>query len=286
MFSRSSLVLLCAVLAAVFSLFVSTGSAAAATGSIKGDVVEAGTSDGIEEVVVCAYQLPEYEPLFCEETGLGGEYTLSAVPVGEYIVEFWAPYFGYAPQFFEGVSSFEDASEVTVNSGVSTTGVDAELEEGGAIEGRVTDAATGAGIDEAEVCAYSRVIGGACTLTQPDGDYAVIGLATGSYGVEFWAELLGYETLFYNQQSNPENGDFVSVTAPEGTGEINARLSKPAPKVIVPSVPSPMLVPPPSHPTLTKPKPKLKCRKGYKKAKRHGRQVCVKKHKHKKKHHS
>jgi hypothetical protein len=283
MFSRPRLVLLCAVFAAAFSLFVATGSAAAA-GTIEGEVVEAGTSTGIEEVVVCAYKLPEYEPEFCGETGAGGEYALSSIPNGEYIVEFWAPYFGYAPQFFNGVSSFEDATEVTVTSGPPVTGVDAELEEGGAIEGRVTDALTGAGIDEAEVCAFSRVIRGSCTVTDPAGDYAIAGLASGSYLVEFWDEFLGYETLFYNQQSNPESANFVSVTAPNGTGGINARLSKPSSKVIAPS-PIPAL--PMAPPALTKPKAKsLKCHKGYKKAKRHGRKVCVKKHKHKKKHHS
>lgn len=281
MFSRPRLVLLCAVSVVAFSVFAAPGSAVAA-GTIEGEVVEAGTSIGIEEVVVCAFQLPEYEPEFCGETGAGGEYALSSIPNGEYIVEFWSPYIGFAPQFFNGVSSFEDAEAVTVVSGGTRSGVNAELEEGGAIEGRVTDAATGAGIDEAEVCAYSRVIRGYCALTNAVGSYKVIGLASGSYLVEFWAQFLGYETLFYNQQANFENADLVSVTAPNGHGGIDARLSKPASKVVVPPLPSPIAAPP--HPILTKP---VRCHKGYKKVKRHGRKVCVKKHKkHKKKHHS
>lgn len=279
MFSRLKLVLLCAISVAAFSLFASTGSAAAA-GGIKGEVVEAGSSLAVEGVEACAFQIPTYELFACEETDVNGKYALGGLPNGKYIVEFWASYLGFAPQFFNGVSSFEDADEITVSGGV-VSGIDAELEEGGAIAGRVTDASTGAGINGVSVCAYSPVIAGNCATTTPAGDYAVEGLATGSYGIEFEAKSLGYPTLFYNQQSNPNSANFVSVTAPNVTGNINAQMSKPSAKTVV--------IPPPAPPKVTlvppKHKPKaLKCHKGFKKTRRHGRQVCVKKHR--KKHHS
>jgi hypothetical protein len=278
MFSRLKLMMLCAISVAALSLFASTATAAA--GAIEGEVVKAGTSTAIKGVEACAFQLPEYEPVFCEETNAAGEYEIGGLPSGEYIVEFWASYLGYAPQFYNGVSSFEDADEITVGSG-TVSGIDAELQKGGAVEGRVTDATTGAGINEVVVCAFSRVIAGNCGQTNAAGNYAVIGLATGSYGVEFWAEPIGYPTLFYSQQANPANANLVGVTAPGITSGINAQLSKPGSKVVI--------VPPPTPPTVTPVIPKhkakaLKCRKGYKKTKRHGRQVCVKKHK--KKHHS
>jgi hypothetical protein len=279
MFSRLKLMMLCAISVAAFSLFASTGSAAA--GAIEGEVVKAGTSTAIGGVEACAFQLPDFEPVFCEETNVDGEYEIVGLSPGEYIVEFWASYLGYAPQFYNGVSSYEDADEITVSSG-TVSGIDAELKKGGAIEGRVTDASTGAGINEAVVCAFSRVIAGNCGLTNAAGSYAVIGLATGSYGVEFWAEPLGYPTLFYNQQANPANANLISVTAPNSTGEINAQMSKPGSKVVV--TPTPVL--PTAPPATAAHKAKaLKCHKGYKKTKRHGRQVCVKKHK-KKKHRS
>lgn len=281
MVSRSGIGLLCTIVIAVVSLFAATGTAAAA-GTIEGEVVDAATEVGIEEVEVCPYQLPEFEAFTCHLTNADGEYALGGLPDGEYIVEFWASSLGYAPQFFDGVSSFENASEVIVSGG-TVSGIDAELEEGGAIEGRVTDASTGAGIEEAEVCAYSQVIAGNCASTDSDGNYSIIGLATGSYLVEFWAEFLGYETLFYDQQSDPEKVGFnVGVTAPDATVAIDARLSKPGSGVIV-TPPPPTVVPPPAPPiskTITKPRRKaLKCRKGFKKVKRHGRKVCIKKHK-------
>jgi hypothetical protein len=278
MFSRLRLVMMCAISAAAFSLFVSTGSAAAA-GEIKGEVVEAGSSLAIEGVEACAYQLPSYEIFACEETNASGKYVLSGLPDGEYIVEFWASYLGFAPQFFNGVSSYEEAEEIPV-IGSPVSGIDAELEEGGAIAGRVTDASTGAGINGVFVCAYSRVIAGNCAFTNPAGDYAVDGLATGSYGVEFSTGSPTYPTLFYNQQSSPSSANLVTVTAPNVTGNINAQMGKP--KVVV--IPTP--APPTAPPVPRKHKAKtLKCHKGFKKTKRHGRQVCVKKHK-KKKHHS
>jgi len=277
MFSRLKLVMLCAISAAAFSLFVSTGSAAA--GAIEGEVVKAGTSTAIEGVEACAFQLPAYELFACEETDVNGEYALSGLPEAEYIVEFWASYLGFAPQFFNGVSSYEDAEEIAVSGG-AVSGIDAELEEGGAIAGRVTDASTGVGINGVFVCAYSRVIAGNCAITNPAGDYAVAGLATGSYGVEFSTESPAYPTLFYNQQASPSSANLVSVTAPNVTGNINAQMGKPASKVVV--IPTPV---PPTAPPKHKAKA-LKCHKGFKKAKRHGRQVCVKKHKKKKHHHA
>jgi hypothetical protein len=279
-FSRLKPMLLCTISALALSLFALTASASAATGAISGEVIKVGGSTAIEGVEACAFQLPSYEPVFCEETDVNGEYEISGLPSGEYIVEFWASYLGYAPQFYNGVSSYEDAEEITVGSS-TVPGIDAALQKGGAIEGRVTDASTGAGINGALVCAFSRVIEGNCGQTNAAGDYAVIGLATGSYGVEFWAEPLGYPTLFYNQQSNPANANLVSVTAPNATGGINAQMSKPGSKVVV--TPAPVLPAPPV--TVMHKAKALKCRKGYKKTKRHGRQVCVKKHK-KKHHHS
>lgn len=281
MFSRLKLMMLCAISVVAFSLFVSAGSAAA--GAIEGEVVKAGTSVAVEGVEACAFQLPDYELVGCEETNVDGEYEIGSLSPGEYIVEFWASYLGYAPQFYNGVSSYEEADEILVGSG-AVSGIDAELQKGGAIEGRVTDASTGAGINEAVVCAYSRVIAGNCSVTNQAGSYVVNGLATGSYGVEFWDEPLGYGTLFYSQQTDPGKASLVGVTAPGVTGGINAQLSKPDSKAVV--IPPP----PPAPPTVTPVPPKkhkakaLKCRKGFKKTKRHGRHVCVKKHK--KKHHS
>lgn len=273
--SHPRLVLLCAVLATAFSLLVSTGSAAAA-GTIEGEVVDVVTKAAIDEVEVCAYQLPDEELILCEETEADGEYALSSVPNGEYIVEFWAPYLGYVTQFFDGASTLANADEVVVSGG-TVSSVDAEMEEGGEIEGRVTDAVTGAGIGEIQACALVFGVGAECGITNPSGDYRIGGLATGSYLVGFLDEFQGYEALFYNQQTDLGMASPVGVTAPGTTAGINARMSKPGSHVTLPPVvpPAPSAVRPSPRPKTKK----VKCHKGFKKAKRHGRAVCVKKHK-------
>jgi hypothetical protein len=275
-FSRPRLVLLCAILAAAFSSFASTGSAAAA-GTIKGEVVNVATKAAIEEVEVCAYQLPEEKLFFCAETEVDGEYALSSVPDGKYTVEFWAPYLGYVTQFYDGASTLANADEVVVSGG-TVSGVDAEMEEGGEIEGRVTDAVTGAGIGKIQACALVFGVGAECGITSSSGDYRISGLATGSYLVAFLDEFQGYEALFYNQQANLGMANPVGVTAPGTTTGINARMSKPGSRV----TPPPVVVPGPSAVTPARVTPnakKVKCHRGFKKAKRHGRTVCVQKHK-------
>lgn len=284
MISRPTIGLLCAIVATAFTFFAMTGSAAAA-GSIEGEVVDAVTEIGIGEAVVCAYEF-QAEVEACEETDADGEYVLSGLADGDYVVEFWAADQGYVTQLYDGASKPADADKVTVSGGTAL-GVDAKMAKGGGIEGRVTDVATGAGIGAAEVCAFSLSAFGACTITDSSGDYTLSGLATGVYLVEFWAGLLGYETLFYDQETDPDEANPVSVTAPDATTGIDARLSKPGSGLVLPTLPS---VPGLSVPQVIrhpKPKPKaIKCRKGFKRVKRHGRKVCVKKHKKKKKHRS
>jgi hypothetical protein len=267
--SKTSLFLLAVTLGAL--LLVPSGASAIPAGKIEGEVIDFVSKVGIEHVEVCAFEPPEFEK--CEETGPGGEYTLSGLPDGSYVVEFWATQLGYVPQYFNGKALFEDANEVVITGG-AVSGIDAELKKGGSIEGRVTDAATNVGIDEAFVCASSQVAVGGCALTDGAGDYTIKGLATASYAVEFWAEPLGYETRYYNEASSAGDAIPVAVTAPSATTGINARLSKPGSHAAVPHEPTPVL-PAPALP-VAKPRPKPHCKKGFRRVKRHGHKTCVK----------
>jgi len=279
MISRSRIGLLCATATVALLLFATTGAAAAA--GIEGEVVDSVSKAGVEEVEVCVYEAVGFEFVACTETDQNGEYAVSGLSDGGYLVEFWAPYLGYVTQFFDGVALPEEADEVTIAGGVSATEVDAEIELGGAIEGRVSDAAAGAGLAGVEVCAGSATQFGGCVLSGFGGNYAIEPLGTGSYKVEF--SIAGYETRYYNEQATFGSANLVNVLAPEATSGIDAHLSKPGPSVIV----RPVTVPTTPPLKTVKPKPKVvKCRKGFKKVKRHGRKVCVKKHKKKKKHRS
>ena len=285
--SRSRVSLLFLMLAMGVAMLVPTGVSAVPIGKIEGEVLDALSTDPIEEVDVCAIDPIEFEFVACDVTDSNGKYQLGALADGSYVVEFWAPYLGYVTQYFNDEASFGDADEVVISGGSTAIGVDAEMDQGGTIEGRVTDAATSGGIEEVWVCAFSTTAFGGCGASNSAGDYAIKGVATGSYTVEFSGESLGYETRFYNEKANEGEANLVSVVAPETTSGINARLSKPGSHVDPPA-PTPTAVAPVATPKVFKPKPKLHCRKGFKKVKRHGRKVCVKKHKkkhHKKKNH-
>jgi hypothetical protein len=261
---------------AIAALFVTAGAAAAATGKIEGKVIDSVTKAGINEVEVCAYPGE-----VCDTTGADGKYAIEGLLDGDYFVEFWAADHGYVRQFFDGVAAFEDADEVEVVGGGTVLGVNAELKKGGAVAGRVTDAATGAGVPEAVVCAFTPSVG-ECELTDSSGNYTVRGLASGSYTVEFSAESLGYETRFYNEAASFGGATLVGVFAQSTTTEINARLSKPASHVVLPSLP-PVAAPAVPPAPVVKRKPKH-CKKAFKRVKRHGHTVCVRKHR--KKHRS
>jgi hypothetical protein len=286
--SRPRIGLLCAVVVAVVALSVTAGTAAAATGKIEGKVVNSVTELGIEGVDVCALDTVEFEPVACDTTGPDGKYVVGGLPDAHYVVAFWGTELGYVRQYFNGAASPEDADDVVVTGGGTFPGVDAELEVGGAIAGRVTDAATSGGIEEVEVCAYASNVFGGCELTNSSGNYTIPGVASGSYVVEFWAEFLCYETRFYNEVASEGAANLVGVSAPSTTTGINAKLSKPGSHVVLPHISHPAFVPvvsvPPVPAVKPKPKPKPRCKKAFKQVKRHGHTVCVKKHK--KKHRS
>lgn len=259
-------------------LFAPSGASAVDTGKIEGEVVAAGTTDGIEGVEVCAIDPATFAFVACEDTGPGGEYLLGNLADGSYLVEFWGSALGYVTQYFDGKALLSEATEVVISAGGTAANVDAEMVEGSEIEGTVTDAATGAGIEKVEVCAYGETASGGCAYTDASGDYTIRGLATDAYLVEFWAGLFGYETRYYDEKSSPATATPISVVAPDATAGVDARLSK---------LPSPAVAPPPlvTAPPIGKPRPKpRRCRKGFKRVKRHGRKVCVKKHR--KKHHT
>jgi Carboxypeptidase regulatory-like domain len=94
------------------------------------------------------------------------------------------------------------------------------------ISGKVTAAVTHAPLSGAEVCAYATSGGEAhkCASTEPNGEYAIYGLPTGSYTIEFSDMTPGYVTQFYNDQSSPIHAEAVSVEAGVTKPGINAEL--------------------------------------------------------------
>jgi hypothetical protein len=252
-------------------------------GRLEGTVVDAVSKAGIEDVEVCAYleEAPEkFEFGGCAEPDSNGDYEIGGLVDGDYVVEFWAFDRDYVFVFYDDALFLDQAARVPVAAGSPATGVDAELEKGGRIAGTVINAANGLPLEEIEVCAregaapnrYLR-----CTGTNSTGQYAIRGLRTGSYKVEFtqwdsaFAHILGIQ--FYNGASTLATAQSVAVTAPGTTLGIDARFGMPP--VVIPPTPPP---PPVVHPAAKK-----TCKKGFKKKTVKGKPRCVKRKKHRRK---
>jgi hypothetical protein len=219
------------IIAAAASLSgLAPGAEAAESGQITGKVTNAATEAPLAGIEVCPLEKDGEngeEGEECTTTGPTGEYTLTGVPSGEYIVVFGSPFasgLNYVTQFYDGKASPTEAQTVSVLAGATTSGIDAKLEEGGQIAGRVTSAATGAAIANAIVCAAAdgNVESGGCALSNAGGEYAIAGLASGEYKVEFAAG--AYALQFYDGKSSIAEAGTVAVLVGHTTAGIDAAL--------------------------------------------------------------
>lgn len=228
-----------------FALMSSIASSAlAAEGQIAGSVTSASTGSPIEGIEVCAYSEAEEEGgtgpgffLECATTKVHGEYMITGLPSGEYVVEFAAPFeseLDYITQYYDDKSSLSEANMVSLSAGDGKAGIDAELEEGGQIAGAVTSAATGEPIQGIEVCARKEGTGPAdvnfyerCSLTRSGGEYTIVGLPSGKYIVEFASPResnLNYVAQYYRDKSYASEANEVSVAVKEVTEPVDAEL--------------------------------------------------------------
>jgi Carboxypeptidase regulatory-like domain len=218
-----------------------SSACAAGDGQIKGTVTSAFTAEGVEGIEVCAYTetaveggaLEEGFFAECATTSTNGEYTVTGLPAGKYEVEFSVPAkseLNYITQYYNGSSSPAGAEQVTVTGDETISGIDAKLDEGGWITGRVTDALTTDPIEGIEVCAFSKhTFGGHCATTNSEGKYEVASLASGEFVVEFsspFGGALDYIPQYYDNMTSSAGASEVPVTVEEETSGIDAQLTE------------------------------------------------------------
>jgi Carboxypeptidase regulatory-like domain len=245
--ARGALAVFVLVLTVSALLALPIGSTASAagegSGEIGGQVTDSATSAPLAGIEVCAYAFEseafeegvletetEGSPSDCASTGADGLYAISDLPSGEYAVEFSSPAesgLNYVTQYFDGKASPEEAQPVAVAAGELTPGIDAELQEGGRVAGRVTSAATSAALERVLVCALpSDGSESGCTFTNADGEYTISALAGGPYKVGFVAA--AYAAQFYDDKPTYSAAQFVLVSAGDTTPSIDGALT-PAP---------------------------------------------------------
>jgi len=164
-------------------------------------------------VEVCAIAVGE-EPWQgrCTHTRTGGSYGIDALASGEYRVAFHGSG-DLLTQYYKERATEAQADPVKVDAGSATTGIDATLQEGGRIAGRVTDALTGAPIEGIEACAHIDSGWRACAGTDANGEYAIEGLASGSYAISFQPWSKNYFSGYYGGGEYESEAAQVAVTA-------------------------------------------------------------------------
>ncbi len=200
-------------------------------GRISGTVRNASTHTGIKGIEVCAFA-ESIESYKCATTETSGGYTIAGLSKGEYDVEFASPFspleqgLDYVPQYWNDKPLASEANAVAVAVGNTVSNIDAQLEEGGHITGKVTNASTGAAIENVLVCASTKSgesALGDCAITSSGGEYTISALASGSYTVKFNAGK-NYVVQYYNDKSSAAESNSVSVTAPDTTSGIDAAM--------------------------------------------------------------
>lgn len=243
---------------------VPTAASAAGTGAISGTVTDALTEAGIAGVAVVAGNEEAEE---FADTDSNGEYTIPNLPEGDYEVSFltWPHALDYVDQTYSDKAWWQWASAdvVHVSAEATTTEIDAQLRLGGQITGTITRAADGTPLGEIRVCAHAFhepewFMEYECARSDATGHYALRGLETGSYKVEFsptWEgeDDDGFPSQFYDGSDTLDGGAWVSVAAPGATSGIDGHLGAlPAPNpeegVVAPPQPQPPAAPPVSEP--------------------------------------
>lgn len=237
-------------------------------GEIKGTVTAAGTGGALEGVVVCALEKSDENYVRCAVTKSGGTYTITGVPAGEYKVEFLvesgegnSEENSFLSQYYNDQSTFAQAESLKVGPPHASEGIDAQLARASSLWPANIGAPALSGTPnpgETLFCSTGE-------WTHSPTSYSYTWLRDGAAIAE-----QGGST--YTVQSG-DVGDAIScqVTARNQYG------SRTATSNIV-LVPTPGVTPKPS-PVTNKP---LKCKKGYKKQRVHGKAKCVKVKKHKK----
>ncbi len=197
-------------------------------GQITGKVTGAPSKAALEGIEVCATTTSEEGFQRCAMTDATGEYTIIGLVAGEYTVEFSLPSksgLNYLDQYYDGMSSLSEAQAVPIAAGGVVPGIDAELQPGGQITGKVTASSSKAAIERIEVCA-SPTTGGSkrCTSTNAKGEYTIIGLAAGEYTVAFFPGALDYSTQYYDGKSLAFEAQAVPVAAGGVVPGIDAEL--------------------------------------------------------------
>jgi protocatechuate 3,4-dioxygenase beta subunit len=177
-------------------------------GSISGTVFDATTNNPISGICVSAQS--NSGGFGGQPTDANGDFTLTGIPAGNYVVQFYDCAQGvYATTYYSamssyGTSSYGAASPVTVTVGSTTSDISVNLSAGASLSGTVLDATTNNPISGICVSAQSNSGGFGGQPTDANGNYTITGLPAGTYSLVFsdCSGVTNYATTYYDQNSS------------------------------------------------------------------------------------
>ena len=201
-------------------------AALALGGSISGTVTDTSGAP-LSHIYVSVYDAP-HDWVDYDFTDSAGNYSLGGLRTGGYKVQF-SDHSGtdgtYAFEWYDDKADFDSADLVPVAAGSDTSGIDAALALGGAISGTVTDT-SGIPLSDIYVIVWDTSHNrGWGYHTGSAGKYRTRGLRPGHYKVEFEDSSGTYAFEWYDDKTDRDSADPVSVTAGSDTSGINAALA-------------------------------------------------------------
>ncbi len=194
-------------------------------GKVTGKVTNSASKAVVSGIEVCPQTVSGGYVEQCTTTNSNGEYTITGLSPGEYKIEFYSNSGAYFTQYYNGKTSVSEASVIAVSAASTTSGIDAAMVEGGKITGKVTSAASKAGIEGVQICAETQTFFGQCATTNAAGEYTLSGLSSGEYSVRFEPNSGNYLSQYYNDKSAKSEATLVAVADSTTTSGINAALA-------------------------------------------------------------
>ncbi|WP_341977100.1 carboxypeptidase regulatory-like domain-containing protein [Microbacterium sp. LWO13-1.2] len=200
---------------------------AAATATITGHVTREGDGSPVAfaSIFVNSTDFTKNGVGFTDENG---DYAVSGLKPGEYTVRFATETIGggLLSEYWDGAQDRSSAQRITLTDGETINGIDATLQQGGSISGRVTQESDGA--PQSGVTVYfspnSLSLAPATARTAEDGTYRVDALVPGEYMVRFDAPTGSLADEFWDGAHDQQSATRVQVIAGEETPGIDASL--------------------------------------------------------------
>jgi len=227
--------LLAVTLLAVGLLALPTGVALAATTGVGGTVTDR-SDNPLAGITVSVYP-QDYSggpASGTATTAADGTYAIGGLSAGFYWAEFYDHTGAYASQIYDGHDLGGGPMDyISVTDGSITSDIDAELQIGGKISGRITDG-NGIPLTTVWACVYVNGAGGyfANRPAGIDGTYTIGGLAPGSYNVEFIDFAGKYASQWYDDQADQSGAAVITVSSGRTTSAVDA-VMQPAPGAVI-----------------------------------------------------